>query len=320
MGFCFDIQGMKNDCKDLYASTTYLVHIMLPCLVGAEKIVVVEEMEVEKFAAETKKVKNNIGMATTTTKTATKKDFGIINVDQFSSSVVADDEGKEEESIETNNMKILQAKARIRLLRNRVSPDNFSKYDSSWMPLLSSQWNNNQGMTNNNNNDVIRHHKEEVEKIDEEKEASVVEKEQSSDEDHQLEEKDKKDEKDKKEQNIASSAGNDTKSANFVNDPPYQEKDEEQQEPEVTKNSSGQGDDAVEKNEDKDNKSIETGMETVENKRNIQIDGNENQDLEGKDKGMSGINKEIIDIEAGVQNTADGKEIKTGVVENTEII
>merc|ERR1712183_1204635 len=320
--------GMKNDCKDLYASTTYLVHIMLPCLAGAEKIVVVEEMEVEKFAAETKKVKNNIGMATTTTKTATKKDFGIINVDQFSSSVVADDEGKEEESIETNNMKILQAKARIRLLRNRVSPDNFSKYDSSWMPSLSSQWNNNQGMTNNNNNDVIRHHKEEVEKIDEEKELSVVEQEQSSDEDHQLEEKDKKDEKDKKEQNIASSEGNDTKSsegnntksANFVNDPPYKEKDEEQQEPEVTENSSEQGDDAVEKNEDRDNKSIETGTETVENKRNIQIDGNENQDPEDEGKGKSGINKEIIDVEAGVQNTANGKEKKTDVVEKKEII
>ena len=58
----------------------------------------------EKIDAETKKVKNNIGVARTTTKTATKTDFGIINVDQFSSSVVADDKGKEEESIETNRL------------------------------------------------------------------------------------------------------------------------------------------------------------------------------------------------------------------------
>merc|ERR1712183_458440 len=92
-----------------------------------------------------------------------------------------------------------------------------------------------------------------------------------------------------------------------------------QQEPEVTENSSEQGDDAVEKNEDRDNKSIETGTETVENKRNIQIDGNENQDPEDEDKGKSGINKEIIDVKAGVQNTANGKEKKTNVVEKKEI-
>ena len=53
--FSIDIQGMKKDYNDLYASATYMLNIAVPCLAEAGRIIK-EEMEVEKITAEKEEV------------------------------------------------------------------------------------------------------------------------------------------------------------------------------------------------------------------------------------------------------------------------
>ena len=53
--FSIDIQGMKKDCNDLYASATYMLNIAVPCLAEAGRTIK-EEMEVEKISVEKEEV------------------------------------------------------------------------------------------------------------------------------------------------------------------------------------------------------------------------------------------------------------------------